>query len=438
MAAPEKFAGKLLVLTLWLLPFYLPLSVWLASSGVSIYVLSAWKELVLAVLLVMLTPQLLRLLHTPDKITRLLNMSIFAYVILCGLYVFGADNLFEYAAGFLFATRFLLFFLAAQVLARVRQITSEHILRISLVGGVALASIALLQALVLPPTLLTHLGYEHTGQDIRGIPPAVTTLGEIDDFVRPQASLRGPNPLGAFLILPSLGFLYYAAVRRERRGWMMGGWVLVSVALAGTFSRSAWLGWAAASVLLVIGLRRRLSRRAQIGGSVVAAMLLVTTLVAGTQTETGRFIVFREDRTAAVSAPDTVRASLSRTALQDVAAHPMGHGPGNAGPVSALDAGESGRIAENYYLQVAQEVGWLGLGLFVAIQILLFMRLYRLRGTALGWLALVSLLGLVVSNLLQHTWADDAVAILWWSFAGAVIGLPVAARKQKSATLETS
>lgn len=433
---PRAVHTKIFTITLWLVPFYLPVSVWLASKGLSIYALSSWKELVIGCLGLSLLPGLLGLYKSKDPVLRWLLLCMTAYVLLAVLYVFWADSLFEFGAGVVFATRFLLFFVVAWLLASAKQLKPEAVLKISIVSGVVLACFAILQFLVLSPTFLTHLGYEPIGEEIRGFPPAVTPLGEVSDFIRPQASLRGPNPLGAFLILPCAGLLWHVLSDAKNRRKYMAVWLVVSVAILMTFSRSAWIGAALACGTVLFAKRATLPRGGKVG-FMAAAGMSIAMLAFGFGTDTGRLILLRQDRTTSVSESDTKRVDLGSAAIRDVVDHPLGYGPGNAGPVSALDTTETGKIAENYYLQVAQEVGWLGVTLFVAIQALLLTALYRLRRNPMALLALASGVALMVANLFLHTWADEAVSILWWSFAGAVVGTG-AVKSKKSATLKRS
>jgi O-antigen ligase len=138
--------------------------------------------------------------------------------------------------------------------------------------------------------------------------------------------------------------------------------------------------------------------------------------------ETMRLIILREESTSSERVSDDIRSSLTKDAWEDVLTHPFGRGPGNAGPVSVLDTKEVGRIAENYFLQVAQETGWLGLILFMAVHGLLLRKLWDLRKHGLALVAFTTLCGLIIANLTLHTWADETVSIMWWSFAGAIIG----------------
>jgi hypothetical protein len=100
---------------------------------------------------------------------------------------------------------------------------------------------------------------------------------------------------------------------------------------------------------------------------------------------------------------------------------PFGRGPGSAGPASEHND-KPARISENYFLQIGQEAGWLGLGLFAAITILVGKTLWDKREDQLAMIMLVSLIGLTFVNLLLHAWADDTLAYVWWGMAGVAVG----------------
>jgi hypothetical protein len=100
--------------------------------------------------------------------------------------------------------------------------------------------------------------------------------------------------------------------------------------------------------------------------------------------------------------------------------HPLGGGVGSAGPASAHN-NHPAKIAENYFIQVGQETGLEGLSVFIAINIIVGVRLWRKRQDKLAVLLLVSLFGITFINMLSHAWADDTLSLLWWGLAGIVL-----------------
>jgi hypothetical protein len=104
-----------------------------------------------------------------------------------------------------------------------------------------------------------------------------------------------------------------------------------------------------------------------------------------------------------------------------VVREPLGCGVGCAGPASYY--GDAPRISENYFVQIAEEVGVLGLFLFLVIVGLIAYQLYsatQLRPLSRALFA--ALCGYVVIGLFLHVWSDDPLSITWWMLAGAVIG----------------
>ena len=108
---------------------------------------------------------------------------------------------------------------------------------------------------------------------------------------------------------------------------------------------------------------------------------------------------------------------------------------GSAGPASVYNSHKV-RIAENYFVQIGQETGWLGFGLFIAINVLLGQALWRRRSDPLALGLFAALLGLSFINLLSHAWADDTLGLLWWGLAG--VALAPGILKRKHETLEKS
>jgi hypothetical protein len=105
-----------------------------------------------------------------------------------------------------------------------------------------------------------------------------------------------------------------------------------------------------------------------------------------------------------------------KNGLKDIAHEPWGGGPGTAGPASVRNP-ERTRLAENYYLQIGQEVGVVGLLIFISINILVAAALFKQSG-ALSLALFASLIGLTIVNMLSHAWGDDTLGLLWWGLAG--------------------
>ena len=105
---------------------------------------------------------------------------------------------------------------------------------------------------------------------------------------------------------------------------------------------------------------------------------------------------------------------------------PFGRGVGTAGPASVYNRGK-GRVAENYFIQIGQEAGWIGLMLFLLINAGVGYLLWVRRADPLALSLLAGLIGLSFVNLLSHAWSDDTLAYVWWGLAGIAMAQPAVA-----------
>jgi len=209
----------------------------------------------------------------------------------------------------------------------------------------------------------------------------------------------------------------------DRLNWgLFAGGALV--ALLASFSRSAWLGVAVAIAVIALLWAKSAGKLKQ-AALISLGMVVLTgvTFTALAQTEVLQNALFHtsDNSTVAASSNDQ-RSSALLAGVREVASDPLGDGTGSAGPASVHNDHAPTKLAENYFLQVGQETGWLGLGLFVAIIALLGWTLWRKRADPLALACLASLLGLIVVNLLSHAWADDTLAFTWWGLAGIALG----------------
>ncbi|MEO7617281.1 MAG: hypothetical protein ABIS59_00390, partial [Candidatus Saccharibacteria bacterium] len=101
-------------------------------------------------------------------------------------------------------------------------------------------------------------------------------------------------------------------------------------------------------------------------------------------------------------------------------AHPFGSGLEAAGRAS--EGTNDQLYTENFYLQLAVQIGYLGLATFLAIVVITATRLWAtIKNQPIAIALLASLIGLSINNLLAHTWSDGATAWIWWGLAGIVI-----------------
>jgi hypothetical protein len=407
---------------LFLMPFHAFLTVWGASLVGHYTALRLWKEVLLAlcslgVIYVFLTDRKIRS-HT---ISRRLIQLILAYLVLT--VIWGALAYYQHDVtakalgyGLISDLRYPLFFLVTWSMALRMSRLRTHWQWLVLYPSIAVVVFGLLQAWFLPHDFLRHFGYGPTTI------PVMETINHNAKYIRVFSTLRGANPLGAYLVIPItlLSVLMIRRGRNWRYGLLLAGSVIV---LFYTFSRSAWIG-AALSVIIVLFLSRLAPASQKLALGAAGGLLLigvVVTIGLRNDTKFQNFVFHTQKHSAIAATSDQGHAQALRAGLSDLAHHAGGNGPGTAGPASYYNTGHPERIAENYYIQIGQETGWLGLLLFLLINVGVGWLLYVRRDDPLALSLFASLIGLSFINLFSHAWADDTLAYVWWGLAGVAL-----------------
>ncbi|HUS25885.1 MAG TPA: O-antigen ligase family protein [Nevskiaceae bacterium] len=274
----------------------------------------------------------------------------------------------------------------------------------------------------LPKDFLTHLGYSLE----RGVRPAFF-IDDQPDLPRIMSTLRDPNSLGAYLVLPitALSVLLLHAKDIYKRQ-MLGGMLAVhGLALLLTFSRSAWAG-ALLAVGLVLWWQYRESvlaaaKRFWVPGAILLVLLGGTLFAARNAYVVKSFVTHSDGTPQAQYDSNGFHWYYAKKGIDGIVRNPFGHGPGTAGLVSIQNP-NGGLLTENYYIQIGYEVGLLGLALFIAVNVLLYLKL-RQRHDDIGTVLLASFWAYVLINMLLHIWSNEAVAAQWWILAGLAAGV---------------
>lgn len=311
---------------------------------------------------------------------------------------------------------FLILFVSAQaVIWRSRPDHTDRILsNIIIASGVIVALFAVAQAIILPKDFLSHFGY---GPGT--INPFLPISGDSSLF-RVLSTLGGPNQLGQYLILP-LACTTYRAIKTRKYSWLIFT-VPIVTALYFTYSRGAIIG--ALLALGVIGVHHFGWRKAALA---LVTIILIATGVSyiylknSSKDSEITYVIFHGSSISdSVSNNDHIKSL--KTATSTVINDPLGRGPGTAGPASYYLKNQVGLISENYYLQVAIEVGIVGLLLFLTIVVMAFLELSKLSpSNVLGFSLVATLIGWSFVNIFSHGWADSTASLIWWGSAGAII-----------------
>ncbi len=406
------------MLILLLMPFHAFLSVW-GSSLIGHYTaLRLWKEALLAFSVV----GVVYLLATDYKIrshtlSRRLVWVVLSYMLLnlvWGLLAVIQHDVTAKALGYglISNLRFLAFFLVTWAIALRLARLRAHWQWLVYWPAALVVAFGLLQILILPGDFLRHFGYG------TATIPAYETINHNQHYIRIASTLRDANPLGAYLIIPIslLTVLLLGAKRSWRQAIFL---VSALVVLFFSFSRSAWV--AAVLSILVLLIMSRLARRSQaIALAAVGCLILtgvVLTIVFRHNMRFENFVFHTQTHSAVRTSSNQGHLMAMKDGLYGLARHPLGDGPGTAGPASFYNNHHT-RIAENYFIQVGQETGWLGLLLFGLINLGVGVLLYIRRSDPLALSLFASLIGLTFINLLSHAWTDDTLAYVWWGLAG--------------------
>lgn len=303
-------------------------------------------------------------------------------------------------------------------------------------GMVALFGIA---QYFLPHNMLENVGYSID----RGVKP-MFFIDDKPDFPRVMSTLRDPNSLGAYLILPILmtlvalikkganELIFWRPFRREA---LAGMTIVMGIALFLTFSRGALLALILSLVTtLSIVTGQRVFVFIKKYWLFVALILIVMSFLTFMFRNSYIFqnLIFHADQSTVLADPNELRVTLIQQAIDEVIETPIGHGPGTAGIVSISNP-KGGILTENYYLQIAYEVGWLGVTLFIAVLALLLEKLYLLRKELNISITLFAVgIGYGFYSLLIHLWSNEAVAFQWWLMTGVVLGTYVHETKRRN------
>ena len=395
----------LLVASLFLSVFITPIAVILNKlfGGSYIYFVALADVVIILSLL-------LNLKNLKFSNFKMLDWLIGSSLVLSLIYVFYglADGKSALAViqGFLTASRFGLVYFAFKLdlLKSLNLRTSKKMLALalSLIVLVGLAQ-------VFKPDVLNYLGYQSS---------PVKAISTVDGtgLVRVQSLLRGPNPLGAFLLIPlSLAIFNYKSLIKNKKLLILALGCLVCLVL--TWSRSAWMGLGLILIIKALSIFKLNNKKVLISGS---AALVGLALGFSVYAKTDSFkTVFLHDKpgVGGASTSDDDRVRSYKNALNLIAHKPLGLGIADAGPAS-VRSNSGVNIVENYYLQIFLQMGWLGGMLFLGIILVVVVSLLKNRKQQS--LALVaSFLALSLVGIMQPVWVDISASVWWWGMFSA-------------------
>lgn len=393
----------------------------LGVRGATLDVVSAWKEALLAVALVLVVVER-RGLPFKATVTDWLAFAYGAFVLVYAVipqsWLGGNAD----AHGILFAVRHDLTPLAAYVLGRSLSFGREDLRRIgativAVAAAVAAWGLVDIYALGLdtwrssgvPGWYREQLGLRYQG--LSGLPENfVYNTGDERPLRRLVSTFLSPLATGYLLVV---ALLAAAALRRR---WVVAAAALAFAGLLFTYSRTSIAALALGLAVLAWAARSWLPLAAAVAVGVVGlAFVEVYPSVGPRDSYTpAELEVQRAGGQAEPTSGDATSFSESsvsshldslRDGIGTVARHPWGYGPGNAG-VTAKRTGEEIKAGESTYTELGAELGLLGLLAFAAWNLALLARIFRRA----PWLAasLASVLGLGIQT--------DVIGVHWLAF----------------------
>ena len=419
-----------------LLPLHGFISTWGGTTIGPLPIWKSWKELLLLAML----PLLFAYCHARPEVAKRVSSSwltrlVLLYVLInLGFAALSPASPAAVAAGLLMNLRFVAILLLAMVVAAANDGWMDKVKKWLepwlFMTTIVLALLAIAQVTVLPKDFLVQFGYDTNTT----IAPYVL-VDDNTDALRAFSTMRGPNPLGAYLILPLI--LAALAMWREPRNMLAGlALGLGTAGLVMTSSRSAWLGVLVALLVLIAlsePFKKLLTGMAWLLVPVVSLGFIFLWVAANVPSL--RLAVFHSSTGDLSLTEGSINAHFRATTdgIVDALNHPLGQGVGTSGPATAYNTATEPRMPENYFVQLAQEVGFIGLALFVAICSVLSYKLWLRRRETWPRVLLASFVGLMVVNLFLHGWSDDPTAMTWWAIAGLfVFAQPKADTKDKA------
>ena len=329
-----SWVSLLTMLIFFLVPFQGFLTVW-GSSLIGHYTaLRLWEEVILLICVL----GVFYLLFTDHKIrfntlSRRLVRVILIYIALnvaWGIIAYKGHDVTAKALGYglIVNLRYLIFFLVTwSVALRLGRLRS-HWQWLVIYPSIVVVVFGLLQIFILPHDFLKHFGY---GPNTI---PIIETINSNSHYIRIASTLRGANPLGAYLIIP-ISLLSVLLLRPAKRNWkqiaLLAGSLIV---LFYTFSRSAWIG-AVLSIGVVILTSKLTKKSQQVGLVIIAALVLIGVIIGIVFHNSSRFqnFVFHTQTHSAVkSTSNGNHVSALKSGVNDIVHSPLGKGPGTAGP----------------------------------------------------------------------------------------------------------
>lgn len=416
---PTKAVALTLLLVFGLVVFHAPFTV-LFGQFFDQDILKAWKEILLIVVslltLFVITKAGYLKIFGKDLLLRLIAAYFLLHLILIAF--FNTDP-YQKLAGLAIDLRYLLFFVLVFCVVAIAPTLRETFIKVGAFAGGLSLGFAALQATLLPDDILKNIGYSKNT-----ISPYLT-VDKNNDFIRINGTFRGPNPLGAYIVI-LLSLVSAFAIKKKKafikyKAQIIAITIAALIALWASYSRSAFLALAISifTIFMVVFARKFKVQYWLYFLAVISVLIL--SIFSLRSTDFVQNVVLHNNPSGGSSIDsnenhiESIQEGTNRVVLQ-----PFGAGVGSTGSASLRSSEPN--IIENQYLFIAHESGWLGLGLFIVMFELILWRLYQNKRDWLSLGVFASGIGLAIIGLFLPVWADDTVSLVWFGLAAVALG----------------
>lgn len=410
----EKISKEVIVFgllaILLVMPFHALISTFIGSLGINKLLVQSWKEVLVVVMslcwaVYQLTKK--RLTIKADSVNILFLLIIFLSVIVTLLIRPNSEAvLFGVKTNLVALTLFFI----AQVPIASNSLLKKNLQWIVILPAVIVSTFAIFQAFLIPPELLEKIGYS-----VETINPRQIIDGSIN-FYRSFSSLGGPNQLGAYLLLPLAFSLVYGIRQKNWLAILSSLPILAGIILS--FSRSAWIGAVITfflSIFILIPKKQKIYFLvfSLVLGSIIGALVLSQI---GTNERLQNVLLHGRVFEGRIEGSDQQRIDSIANTASEIVARPLGHGLGSAGPASFR--ADKPVIPENWFLQIAYEIGIIGLLLYIFAFAALLGDFIRNRSNPLAASLFSATVGILVINVFLQAWADSTLVLCMFALYG--------------------
>lgn len=433
----EKSAIYIFLILLAYMPFHVFLSTWIGVTFGILDVLKALKDVVLLVGVFLSVIVLVNEKNISHIFKNKIVILISIFILLNTTYFFIFDNYVESEIlSLVYGVRFLLFFVYGYLITQFKGFDKDEFIKkvkkIVIYSGIIVAFVGISQVMYLPDNLYDSFGYS----DKAGT-PANYYIGDSKQDERAFSTLKDPNSLGSYMIIIILILIAEVTKKKSRilsKKVLYSFIVISTLCLTLTYSRSAALG-----LLVAVGiyfyfdksLNPKIKKFAGIAVLTTSVLCILAVLIFRNSYFIQTVVFHIDETTVSENTSNSIRSNAIKESIERIQEKPLGEGLGTAGPSALKNTEQKVGLTENHYLQVAVELGIIGLSIFIAITVLLAIKLYKIKDDNLSLAVLASFMGLIITNNLVHIWSNEAVAYTWWGIAGIVIYSSLVKRSYK-------